>query len=330
MAAAVLGAAAWLAVATEQATAHGRRASCAPACDTGCAPAGHVVYVDKEVTCHKTEYVTKDVEVTVHELKPKTEKYKYHVCETKMVKEKVTVCEWQHVQVPYKYTVMTVVAEPTKVKVCKPKLVSREVDYTWKECVTKTKPGKQTVWTCVSEPKVVTCMVPTFKHVAVPVCGSPCGHPCGAPCGGVAYACQTVCEMVPSTHTVYERKMVSHEVDVQICYHEWVEHKGKKMVHECVHEWVDVDTVVHKCVPVEKDGVRTECRLAHVEKEIDVCRPHLVEKDGERTVYEAHPVKKMVKETHCVTVPYTTTVKVPVFVPAPCAPVAPVGGICCH
>jgi hypothetical protein len=336
LAATVLAAAAWMVVASGPASAHGRRGGCAPPCApvhyTGCAPAGHWAYVDKEVTCHKAEWVTKDVDVWVNELKPKTEKYKYWVCVPTTVKEKVTVCEWRHVQQPFKYTVLETVSEPAKVKVCKPKWVSHEVPYTWKECVTKTKPGKQTVWDCVLEPKTVTCSVPVYKTVSVPAC-PPCGgcwHGCGAPCGAVAYACQTVCEMVPHTYTVHEKKLVSREIDVTVCYHEWVEHSGKRTVHQCVHEWVDVDTVVHKCVPVEKDGVRTVCQPVHVQKEIDVCRPQLVEKDGERTVYECVSVKKTVKQSHCVQVPYTTVVKVPVWCPAPvvaaCGPVAP----CCH
>lgn len=71
----------------------GRRKSCAPSCDTGCAPAVQVSYVDKTVTAYKPEWKEKEVSYTVNKMVTRevVEKQKYMVQVPEYKDEKRTV-----------------------------------------------------------------------------------------------------------------------------------------------------------------------------------------------------------------------------------------------
>lgn len=330
---AVLGAGILL-VTTQQATAFGfkRHNSCNP-CPSDCAPpcstSYTVTFVDKKVTAYKTETETKDVKVMVNEWVETKEDYKYIVCECVPVKSKVMVQQQMTKEEPYKYTVMTTVPTKEMVKVCNLVPVTKDVEITTYDIVPVVTKQKRIVCETICVPVTVTCTVPV----------APPPPPRHGLFGGLCCAKKHDCDCPPPcpptpcyetiTKTVMQRQVVSKEIEVNVTTCTRVPKKVIQKVTTCERVWTEKEVMVPKCVPVEKTGTRTVCYYVPIEKEITTTTLKPVEKVGTRIVKKCVPVEKIVKQTFCKTVPYETTIKVPVYTPvtapapvpapAPCA-----------
>ena len=113
------------------------------------------------------------------------------------------------------------------------------------------------------------------------------------------------------------------EIEVDVTTYTRVPGKTVQKVTSRVPNWIEKEVLVNKCVPVQKDGTRTVCFYVPVEKEVDVRSTKMTEKTGTRVVRKCVPVEKTVKQTFNKMVPYETTVKVPVYTPAPAPTPAP-------
>ncbi len=333
-----------LLVITQDASAFGKRkrgcdapscdtACAAPACDTPCASA--VSYVDQQVTCYKTEWKTKKVDVDVCEAKWVDVEYKYTVCEPVVTKQTVKVCEMVQTKQQYKYMVNTTVADKVKVKVCQNTWTEQDQKYTYCEPVWGKTKVMRTVCETVCVPTQVACAPPApacdsgcgssakRKGLFSRLCHKPsCDDPCPAPC---PTACAAPCE--PCVQTVMVRQVVQKQVECEVATCTMVQKEGVRKVRVCTPTWVEQDSVVYRCVPVEQVGERMVCTPTWVDREVPVTRMVPVEKVGTRRVCQPVMVKKSMDVSYCERVPYTTTIRVPVAAPcAPCA--APVQ--CCN
>lgn len=325
----VFGAAMWLAAPQTATAGHGgRRGGMSGDCG-GCGTSYTVSYVDKKVTAYKCETETKDVKVIVNEWVDSKEDYKYTVCEPVITKQKVTVQQMQTKQEAYKYTVMEPTQVKQMVKVCEWNLVTKDVEVTTYDCVPVVTKQKRIVCETVCVPVTVTKTITP----PAPDCGGGRGHglfsrlchkkkdDCADPCPAPAPCPQTI------TCTVMQKQLVKKEIEVDVTTYTRVPKKSMQKVTTRVPNWVEKEVLVNKCVPVQKDGMRTVCFYVPVEKEVDVCTTKMTEKTGTRTVRKCVPVEKTVKQTFNKMVPYETTVKVPVYTPvvqpaptpAPCA-----------
>jgi hypothetical protein len=337
---AVLGFAMWLAV-PQQAAAFGFRkkaceSNCAPSCAPApcamvagpCAPQATVTYVEKKVTAYKTETETKDVKVMVTKLVDAKEDYKFMVCEPVVTKSKVTVMTMQTKEETYKYTVMQLVPVTEKVKVASYVPVTKDVECITYDMVPVITKQKKVVCETVCVPVVVTKVIPPpcessgglfsklcHKH-------NSCDAPCAAPCP------QTV------SCTVMQKQTVRKEIEVDVTCMTRVPKKTIKQVVTQQVVWTEKDVTVQKCVPAEKTGTRMVSICVPVEKVVDVTTLTMVEKTGTRTVQKSTQVEQIVKQNFTKLVPYETTVKVPVYTPAPvvaaspCAPTGMTAGCC--
>ncbi len=213
---------------------------------------------------------------------------------TEKVPTKVTRCIMKTVTEPVEYTVckmeMRTEKVPVKVTKCIIKTVSEPVEYT--VLVPKMVTVKQTVNYCVAVPRTVERDVVTCHYVPV-TCVDPCSGCCYTSCQA-----QTVVKRVSCT--VYENKMMSKDVHVQVCQYEKQTRKGT--VTRCVPEYVTENVTVERCycVPVQ----------------------HTVKSTVTRCVPEYVTENVTVERCYCVSVPTQVTVRVPVCVgyssPASC------------
>ena len=233
-------------------------APCCPqvCCDIG--PCGTVTYVDKVITCYRTEWkprtvtrtvkkmVTREVEekVTYYENLPivtpvkqtvtkcvpvlKQVPYTYDVCVPVYTPQKqiVTRCVPVAKQVPYTYNVCVPVYTPQKQIVTKCVPVTRQVPYTYNVCVPVYTPQKRIVTTYQCVPEKVTKQVPVCRMVATQVF-----DPCTCCCRTV---CCPVTEMQTVTCTVMKTVAVPQEVTVTVCSYKMEQRQGVKMVCELV------------------------------------------------------------------------------------------------
>jgi hypothetical protein len=306
---AVLAAAIFL-VTSQEATAFGFRKhnTCPSECATACATPCTVTWVDKKVTAWKAETEVKDVKVMVSEWSETKEEYKYWVCEPITTKQKIVVHEMKTKEEPYKYTVLEPTTVKEKVKVCSLVPVTKDVEVTIWETVPVVTKQKRVVCETICVPVTVCCTVPVKQHHGL--FGGLCAkkHECECP----PEPCyQTI------TKTVMQKQVVSKEIEVNVTTCTRVAKKVMQKVTTCEQVWNEKEVMVQKCVPIEKTGVKTSCFYVPIEKEISVTVQKPVEKVGTHIVKKCVPVEKIVKQSFTKMVPYETTVKVPVYTPAP-------------
>lgn len=317
--------AAALVVMIQDASAFGKRnrgcdaPSCTPACATS------VAYVDQKVTCYKTEWKTKKVEMDVVENKWVDQKFKYTVCVPTQVKEKVKVCELVQTKQAYKYTVNKIVAVKEKVKVCQNVWTEKEEKYTYMEPVWGKTKVMKTVCETVCVPTQVACAAPSCDSGRKGLFGRLCHKPSCDPC---PTACADPC--APVMKTVMVRQVVSKQVEVEVATCTMVKKDGSRKVKVCTPTWVEQEVTVNKCVPTEMTGERIVCTPTWVEREVTVTKMVPTEKEGTQKVCVPTTTKKTVDVSYCERVAYETTIKVavPCAAPAPaCCTPAPA---CCH
>lgn len=180
-------------------------------CDSGCATPScgtQVTYVDKEITCYRTEWKTRDVQCVVNKMVPKEVTSEYTctvmVPEWKEEKRNITVCKMVPKVVEREVTCCKMVpvtcTDPCTgctYTCCKPQTFTQKVQCTVCEMVKENK--EITVKVCVCKPEkrtykctrivceckqeTVTCKqcycvsVPYKTTVKVAVC-TPCATPC--------------------------------------------------------------------------------------------------------------------------------------------------------
>jgi hypothetical protein len=282
----------------------------------------------------------------VNEMISSEEKYKYIECVPVTTTKKVMTQVMQTKQEPYKYTEMVLTPAKEMVKVCNMVPVTKDVEVTTYDIVPVVTKQKRIVCETVCVPVTVTCTVPVGSaHSSGGLFGKLCHkkHECECP--------PTPCyETI--TKTVMQRQVVTKEIEVAVTTCTTVPKKVMQKVTTYSPVWTEKEVVVNKCVPVEKTAMRTVCFYVPVEKEIpcttlttvekvgtrmvtkcvpvekmvDVTTMKPIEKTGTRVVMKCVPVEKIVKQTFTKTVPYETTIKVPVYTPVP-AP-APVPAPC--
>jgi hypothetical protein len=321
-----------LAVLVAPVDAHGfglRRSSCNTSSGYADTCGMAVSYVDQEVTAYRTEVKTREVEREVREWVTKEVKqdYKYYELKEVVTPTKRTVVWYENitVRVPVEYDVCvpTLVTEKRKVTTYKTDYVQVPYDYVVSVPEMVQEPRTVTTYKCVYEP--VTTMVPVCRTVSVPVCD---------PCTGcVHYVCQRVTEMQPCTRTVARSIPETTNVMVNVCrYHSETKH-GTRTECRVTPVTTDVDVQVCRTVIEHKKGERLECKLEKKsrEEEVNVVSCERVEKTGSRMVLvgEWKTSMKKVTESYCVTTPYQTVVKVPVYTPVACGGCAPVVQGCC-
>lgn len=325
LALAVLGALVWMAADSRDVSAFGRKkASCAPAPSCGytpgcgAAPCGEVAYEDREVT--------------VMEMQPTKEKFKYYECVPTQEKVKVKVCVTKSREEAFDYYVNKMVQEKQTIKVCKTVMVEEEVKYVSVSYTPKTEKQKRTVYECVCVPVTTVKQVPVYKTVMVAPACDPCAVPCApaadcgkrrglfgglcgkkssSSCAAPAPTCVRVCEMQTVSCTVMQYQRVEKVIDVDVTTYTRVETPGTRKVQVCKQAMVDQDVMVWKCVQEKQTGKRTVYFTEMEDREVMVTKMVQAERDGERTVYKCVPVKKMVK--------VAVYKPAPVVVPAPCA-----------
>jgi len=328
-------AAAALLVMTQDASAFGKKRgrgcdapSCEPACAAAAPCATAVSYVDQQVTCYKTEWKTKKVDVDVVEHNWVDQKYKYTVCvptatkekvkvtecvatqqkytytvnETVAVKEKVKVCELVASKQAFKYTVNEVVAVKEKVKVCETKWTEQEQKYTYHEPVYGKTTVMRTVCETVCVPTQVACAPPApscdsggRKGLFSRLCKKPSCDPCPTAC---ASPCADAC--APCTKTVMVRQVISKQVPVEVTTCTMVAKEGTRKVNVATPVWTEREVTVHRCVPVEKAGERVVHTPTWVEREVVVHRCVPAQKEGVRTVLVPTVVEREVVVTRMV------------------------------
>jgi hypothetical protein len=264
--------------------------------------------------------------------------------------KKVMTQVMQTKQEPFKYTEMVLTPVKEMVKVCNMVPVTKDVEVTTYDIVPVVTKQKRVVCETVCVPVTVTCTVPVG-----PVYSS--GGLFGKLCCKKKHECECPppCPPTPCyetvTKTVMQRQVVTKEIEVNVTTCTTVPKKVMQKVTTYSPVWTEKEVVVNKCVPVEKTAMKTVCFYVPVEKEVPVTTMTTVEKTGTRTVtkcvpvektvdvttmtpvektgtrvvMKCVPVEKTVKQTFVKTVPYETTIKVPVYtpvpapVPAPCA-----------
>jgi len=291
-----------------------------------------VSYVDQEVTAYRTEVRTREVEREVREwvTREVKQEYKYYELKEVVTPKKQTVVWYENVtvRVPVEYDVCvpTLVNEKRQVTTFRTDYVQVPYDYlvTVPEMVQEQR--TVTTYRCVYEP--VTTMVPVCRTISVPVCD---------PCSGcVHYVCQRVTEMQPCTRTVARSVPETTNVMVNVCrYHTETRHGTRT---ECRRTPVTSEVEVQVCRTViqHQKGERLECNLVQRsrEEEVKVVTCERVEKTGSRmvTVGEWKTSMRKFPESYCVSIPYKTVVKVPVYTPVAlggCGGCAPVVQGCC-
>ncbi len=212
LAAAVLGAAAWLALAPTNSFAFGGKlfhrstggdcggcaAPAAAACDSsyghapayGYAPAcgtAAVTYVEQEVEVLVATEVKTPTKVKVSKMVEVLKDVTYKVATMKPTKQEVSSYQWVQVKKPYEYHVNKLV------------LVNEKRDYM--ECVRTSKETLVDVVTYQCVPKMVVVNVPVSRQVPIaPTCGMTGG--CGTAC---ADACAPVC--APACHDAAPKRV---------------------------------------------------------------------------------------------------------------------------
>jgi hypothetical protein len=305
-----------------------------PPCDT-CASVS-VSWVEQAVTCYRTEMRERSVPCTVvrpvyHEV---VTPYTYTVLVPDYHNEK-RVCT-VYTSVPHQVTNNVTYCRTVPVWsnvtqwVTTYNQVPHQVTYNQTYC--RSVPVYSTVTQWVTRynrvPRQVTYNVTTCHMVPVSCCD---------PCTG---CCHTVCQpqvcTVPVTCTVWECVPVQEAVQVPVCSYrtEYYTQPYTCTVWECVpsqkavtvpvcsykNEYYTqpVTSTVWECVPVQKDYWVTVCSY-HPEQRQAECRRVVCEYQQE-TVWH--------REWYCVTVPYQTMVRVPVYTPVCPAPSASWGGWC--
>jgi hypothetical protein len=196
---------------TASAEAHGLRkgcggceSDCAQACAQPCAPAAPQ-YVDKVVTCYKTEWRERDVECTVNRMVSHEEvrKHNYTVCVPVWSEEKRSVTEYKRVAKEVEREVV----------------VCRKVEAPCGGCDTGCDNGCDNG--CGHRHKLL-------------------GRRRGGDCGGCATACNVVQEVQKVKCTVYECVPVKRDITVKVCHYEQQQKvsETKCLVWECKAEKV--------------------------------------------------------------------------------------------
>jgi len=326
LALAVLGAAVWVALAAEDASAFGKRkaggdcgsggyAGYAAPCTTA------VTYVDQEVTAYRPVTEVKDVKVRVMKMITVPEQTTVWSCEPVKGRQKVTNYTIKTRQEAVKVWVNQMVEVKDKVKVCQYVEVTKDVPTVSYVPVYGKTMQKQTVCDTVCVPVPVTRCVPVYAEP----CGSSGGGLFGGLCGKKKQQPQ-ICGYQMVTTTVMQRQVVSRQVDVEVTTVTWAEKKGTTKVTSLQPTMVEKDVVYVKCVPAEKTEMRTVSFYEPVVTEVDVVTMTMVQKPAVRNVCKWVEEETVVKQTFCRMEAYKTVVKVPVYTPvvAPCAP--PCGG----
>jgi hypothetical protein len=275
-------------------------------------------YEEKTVTAYRQEWKTRVVPVVVTRNVSKVveEPYKYTEYEKVTVPEKRTTTSYKCVtrEVPYTYTAQVPVTIPEKRTITTYQCVAKQVPYTYTVKVPVVTTEKRTVTRCISVPEVICKEVPVKKLAKVQV---------EDPCGGCSHTalkwvteCQTkkttVYHKVPETkevetkvykfaseertgtRVVHEKVAVQKEVTVNVCTHRTEQRTGTKVIQEKVPVTEEITVNVVKCQPVEKTGIKKKVVCEQVQETIQVTEKYL----------------------QCV--PYTKTLKVPVYATPAC------------
>jgi len=287
----------------------------------------------------------------VKEMQTKQEQYNYTVMEWTTVKERVKSAELKPVVKAVEYTTyemqpvrtkqLQTVCEYVSVPVTMTATVAPQYHAAYAPCASSSAGGRRGL---CGKKKGSDCAAP---------CPPPCGAP--SPYAGGCSPCDTAPQVV--TYTVMQRQAVTRQVEVDVTTYQRVEKKGVQQVTTYETVWTEKEVNVNKCVPVQKTGTRAVAFYVDVEKVYDVTtyqqvqmtgtrevlKPTQVQKTGTRTVafyvdvekvydvttyqqvqmtgtrevLKPTQVEETVKQSFPRQVAYETTVKVPVYTPAP-------------
>jgi hypothetical protein len=281
---------------------------CAPVCaPVSCA------YAEQAVTCYRPEWHERQVQETVNRLAQHE------------VTENVTVTECVPVWTEEKRT-CTVYHE-----------VPRDVVSNVVECVPVWAEQKQMVTEYHQVPHQVTHQVTCTRMV--PTC-------CVDPCTGCSFTvCRPECYTQNVTATVWECVPSQHEVTVKVCHMTQQTHQVHSTVYECVPSQQEatvrvchleqrthqVKSTVYECVPSQQEATVKVCHMTQQTRQVHSTVYECVPSQQEYSVRVCHyqqqqktvPVTRLVCEwkpevvtrtvSYCTMVPYTTTVRVPVY-----------------
>lgn len=282
------------------------------------APACPIGWEEKTVTACRPEYKTRVVPVVVTRTVKKVieEPYQYTEYVAVSVPEKRTVTSYQCVtrEVPYTYTVQVPVVHAEKRTVTTYQCVTRQVPYTYTVKVPVVLTEKRTVTECVSVPETIVREVPVRRLRKVQIAD---------PCTGCTH---TSLKWLSECRT--EKKVVVHkvpqtrEIEVKVCSYRTEERTGTKLVHEKVAVQKEITVQVCSHRTEQRTGTQRLQERVPVTQEITVqvakCQP--VEKTGTKRRIVCEQVQETIQTTekYLECVPYTKTLKVPVYAAPAC------------
>jgi hypothetical protein len=268
-------------------------------------------YVEQKVTAYRFEYKTRKVERVIHKMhthvveEPCT--WTEYLREVTPVTEKVTCWVPLYRDVPVKVRVCEWYTEPQKVVVRKCRRVLVEVPVKHRVCEQVVTPVKRSVTTYRCEPKEVVENVQVCRMVASCV-ASGCG-------------CRTVCSPVYETvqvrRTVMNYVPMHQEVVVNEVSFRWVEKDGVRRCYQSVPYEEEVIVQARKHRWVERDSMKRVCDMVQQTRDVTryhvTCTPVVKSEMRKRVVCEWRPETVLADEMYCVSIPYETVVKVPVY-----------------
>jgi hypothetical protein len=279
-----------------------------------CAPA--VQYVERQVTCYRTQMVPRTVTQKVTRMVPHQENFQVTVSVPvwKAVKQQQTVYVQQQREVEATINVCVPVTVNEKRKVMECQTVTRQVEYQYTVLKPETVERKvmSTTFTCVPEQVAVT--VPVCRMVTVT-----CVDACGCP----HTTCKPVLEYQQCMRTVMKSVPHTQEVTVRQIICRPVQQKGTRTVCELVP--VEREIVVPVChmQNTQQKVKRLVCEVVPQQREVmvNVCTYEQRQQPCTRIVMRPETVDVTCTVYECQTVPYTVTQRVPVAVPS---------GSCCQ
>ncbi len=289
--------------------AHHRRGSacCVASCAPCAAPA--VQYVERQVTCYRSQLVEQTVTVPVTRCVPVQETYTYtvNVPVTKQVKQLQTVHVQQQKEVMVPVTTCETVTVNETQTVTEYTQKTKEIEYLHTTFVPE----------CV-ERKVLSNCVTAVKKPAV--FGTVTGAPCTSGCGSCGHG--NLCNYMPPPVSLYTSTCTEYLVDTkEVTIKETVLKPVTETRKTTVCEMVASQKQV--TVPVCRTETKTTmvkkivCETVAQQQEVlvNVCTYETRQETGTRTVYRHVTENVTQKVTTCQMVPYTMTVRVPVAVP---------------
>jgi len=287
--------------------ANHRRGSCYCCCSPCAAPAP-AQFVERQVTCYRSQLVEQTVTVPVTRCVPVQETYTYTVNMpvTKQVKQLQTVYVEQQKEVTVPVTTCETVTFNETRTITEYTPTTKEIEYLHTTFVPE----------CIDR-KVLANNVQQIRKCAT------FATPLGPTCTGCGHG--DLCNPAPGPVALYNSYCIdflveTQEVTIKQTVLKPVTETRKTTVCEMVASKKEVTVPVCKTVTKTENVKKIVCEKVPVQKEVvvTVCENVAQQQTGTRTVYRTVTENVTHKVTTCQQVPYTITVRVPVAAPGGC------------